>query len=68
MLEKLYYYFYEHSDELPSEYRKIARIESVGRASADYISGMTDRYGSEPSGRYSCGSLVRELTKGQESN
>jgi dGTPase len=44
MLEKLYYYFYEHSDELPSEYRKIARIESVGRASADYISGMTDRY------------------------
>lgn len=44
MLETLYYYFYEHPEEMPAEYRKITRIESVGRAAADYISGMTDRY------------------------
>ncbi len=44
MLASLYQFFCEHTDLLPSEYRCIALEEGIGRAVADYISGMTDRY------------------------
>lgn len=44
MLASLYDFFCENVDLLPTEYRCIALEEDVGRAAADYISGMTDRY------------------------
>ena len=31
-------------EEIPDEYMKYALSEGVGRAAADYIAGMTDRY------------------------
>ena len=44
MLAAMYDFFCENVDLLPAEYRCIAMEEDVGRAVADYISGMTDRY------------------------
>lgn len=44
IVQKLYTYFTEHPDELPSEYAKVAEKESAERASCDYISGMSDHY------------------------
>lgn len=44
LLERLYEYFVNSPDSMPDEYKNIAKEENVGRAVADYISGMTDRY------------------------
>lgn len=44
MLEQLYYYFLEHTEALPGEYKWMLRDEEPGRIVCDYISGMTDRY------------------------
>ena len=44
VLENLIEYYYNHNDELPELYKKIAEEEGVKRAIADYISGMSDDY------------------------
>ncbi len=44
MLERLFAYFEENPDKLPSEYREYLNEDSVGRVVCDYISCMTDRY------------------------
>ena len=44
LVEKLYYYFCEHPDEMPEEYKITVPTDGVGRAVCDFISGMTDRY------------------------
>lgn len=44
MIKTLFEYLCEHTDNLPEQYLKIANNESVERAVADYIGGMTDRY------------------------
>lgn len=44
LLEKLYFYYTEHPDELPQEARQTAEEEGVPRAVCDHIAGMTDRY------------------------
>ena len=44
LIESLYGYFLEHSEELPSEYRAIFERDGGHEAVKDYIAGMTDRY------------------------
>ena len=44
LLEKLFIYYSEHCEELPTELLKTVKTEGAGRAVCDYISGMTDRY------------------------
>lgn len=44
MLEVLYNHFNKHPEKLPDEYRAMLQTEGSARISADYISGMTDRY------------------------
>ena len=44
MVRMLYEYLVAHPEKIPDEYRDIAGGEGDGRAAADYISGMTDRY------------------------
>ena len=44
MIEFLYNHFTSHPDEIPEEYIRFALEEGIGRAAADYIAGMTDRY------------------------
>ena len=44
LIEKLYYYFCDHSDEMPDEYKTVIPTDGVGRSVCDFISGMTDRY------------------------
>lgn len=44
LLKRLYAYYTTHPDELPEEYRLIAKQSDIDRAACDYISGMTDRY------------------------
>ena len=44
LVEKLYYYFCDHPDELPDEYKTVMPADGTGRAVCDFISGMTDRY------------------------
>lgn len=46
MLKELYYYYFEHVDEISEEYKKLMeeRKESKERVVCDYIAGMTDRY------------------------
>lgn len=40
----LYRYYCEDAHRLPEFYRAIAEEEGIGRAAADFISGMSDRY------------------------
>lgn len=44
VLKSLYYYFVEHYDEMPLEYRTVAHDDSPERGACDYISGMSDHY------------------------
>ncbi len=44
MITFLYEYFTSHPESIPPEYMQYALAEGVGRAAADYIAGMTDRY------------------------
>ena len=44
MIVWLYQYFEGSADRLPADYRPIAEQEGPGRAAADYIAGMTDRF------------------------
>ena len=44
VLKSLYYYFVEHYDEMPLEYRTVAHNDSPERGACDYISGMSDHY------------------------
>jgi len=44
VLWELLQYFEAHPDRMPSEHQRIASQESVKRAVADYIAGMTDGY------------------------
>jgi len=44
MIVWLYRYFESSADRLPADYRPIAQSEGPGRAAADYIAGMTDRF------------------------
>lgn len=43
LLESLFTYYVEHSEEIPEEYRLISEGDTL-RAVTDYIAGMTDRY------------------------
>jgi len=44
MIEKLFHYFLNHTEEIPEAYRKRMEEDGKYRAVCDYISGMTDRY------------------------
>jgi dGTPase len=44
LLGGLFRHYASRPDELPEEYRSIARADSPRRAACDYISGMTDKY------------------------
>lgn len=44
MIKTLFFCLCENTDKLPEQYLKIAEKDSVQRAVADYIGGMTDRY------------------------
>lgn len=44
IVQSLYRYFKEHSDELPGVYALIRNREGESRAACDYIAGMTDGY------------------------
>lgn len=44
MLEKIYGYYIKHIDELPTEFKEIAKKDGDERAVCDYIAGMSDTY------------------------
>ena len=44
IVKTLYEYFLKHTDKIPGEYKQILETDGVERATADYISGMSDRY------------------------
>ena len=44
LLETLYYYFYEHFDEVPEPYFGMAERDGKETCVCDYLAGMTDRY------------------------
>ncbi len=44
MVQQLYRYFTEHTDQLPREYQQVLERDGYRRAACDYIAGMTDRY------------------------
>lgn len=44
MIEKLYEYFFNHPEEMPAQYVKIAETDGLSRAVCDYIAGMSDNY------------------------
>lgn len=44
LIMKLYRYYEEHLDELPSEYYETLSNQSASLCICDYISGMTDQY------------------------
>ena len=44
MIVWLYQYFESGADRLPADYHPIVEQEGPGRAAADYIAGMTDRF------------------------
>ncbi len=44
MVQQLYRYFTEHTDQLPKEYQRVLERDGYRRAACDYIAGMTDRY------------------------
>lgn len=48
MIELLFHYYMEHSDEMPQEFRELIKTGTEKeRAVCDYISGMTDNYAIE---------------------
>ena len=46
LTENLFFYYLDHSDELPDEYRKLVneRGDSMVRVVCDYVSSMSDRF------------------------
>ncbi len=44
VLENILNYYYNHENELPDIYKKVAKEEGLKRAVADYVSGMSDDY------------------------
>ena len=44
MIEFLFEYFGAHPEQRPDESTKYALMDGVGKVTADYIAGMTDRY------------------------
>ena len=44
MIDKLYGYYNEHTDELPADYIRLAERDGMERAVCDYIAGMSDTY------------------------
>ncbi len=44
VLYQVYYYFFNHAEEMPSIYREIVEREGIERGVADYIAGMSDDY------------------------
>jgi len=44
ILTRLFERYSDAPDEMPEEFRKVAREEGVGRAVTDFIASMTDRY------------------------
>ncbi len=44
MLQKIYFHYISHIDELPFDYLEIAKKETEERAVCDYIAGMSDTY------------------------
>ncbi len=44
LLRRLFEYFMEHTDRLPTDFRRIAEREGRERAVCDYIAGMTDNF------------------------
>jgi len=44
ILTRLFEHYSDAPDEMPEEFRKVAREEGVGRAVTDFIASMTDRY------------------------
>ena len=44
LIRKLYFYFIEHPNKLPDEYKSILHKFDADRAVCDYISGMSDAY------------------------
>ena len=47
MLIRLYHYFVEHPDKLPTLYRNRLSVDLVDQCVCDFIAGMTDRYAIE---------------------
>lgn len=44
ILSGIYEYYVKNPDMLPEDFKKLAREDGLIRATADYISGMTDKY------------------------
>jgi len=44
VLSGIFEYYVRNPDKLPADYRKSAEQDGLRRATADYISGMTDKY------------------------
>ena len=44
LIHSLYGYFLDRPEEMPEEYRRVAREDGIHEAVKDYIAGMTDRY------------------------
>ncbi|NLA85947.1 MAG: HD domain-containing protein, partial [Clostridiales bacterium] len=44
ILNGIFEYYIKNPDKLPDDYRKIAEEDGLRRATADYVSGMTDKY------------------------
>ena len=47
MLIRLYYYFVDHPEQLPTLYRNRLSVDLVEQCVCDFIAGMTDRYAIE---------------------
>ena len=44
ILRGLMQHYVDHPDQLPDEYKRIAKEDGLRRAVCDYVSGMTDKY------------------------
>lgn len=44
IVQSLYRYFMDHSDQLPAEYLELLTMEGTNEAVKDFVAGMTDRY------------------------
>lgn len=44
LIKRLYEFYFDHPDQMPSDYRTILEEDGKGRAVADFLSGMTDTY------------------------
>lgn len=44
LIKSLYYYFVEHTDEMPSDFWQTVMSEGAERAACDYVASMSDGY------------------------